>query len=179
MATPRLQISQAQVVGLRDQGKSWREIAEIIGCHINTIKRRSREWGLIGRATEAVEEAAANATRVSVAKWTLRRAEEADRSGHVAAQVLTRLSQILPNVGLPLRNKAGEIIAPPSMTGLDVQRLARTYEILVRNAQLLSGGATDRIVTTGESVDDEIRRLMADMEDAEQLREDSVAGGDD
>ena len=171
MATPRLEISQAQVVGLRDQGKSWREIAEIIGCHINTVKRRSREWGLTGHATEAVEEAAARGTRVHVAKWELRRAEEADRSGQVASNVLVRLSQILPNVGLPLRNHKKEIIAPPSMTGLDVQRLARTYEILIRTAQLLSGGVTDRTEVDGSAFDREYRELVDELEsfdDADQ-----------
>lgn len=136
MTSDRIEIDQDQVERLRRAGRSWTEIAEVVGCSLRTIKRRAKAWGLTEIATEAVQQAAEHASKVAQARWTLRRAEEADRAGQVASRTLVRLNQIIPDVAMGGKDEGG--------LALTVFRLARSYEILVKNAQLLSGGATER-----------------------------------
>jgi len=143
MTDHRIEISRDEVVALVKQGKTWPEVAAAVGCSVRTIKRRAREWGLSERATEQLEKAAQVAGRTSAAKWTIRRAEEADRAGQVASRTLLRINQILDEVG----------VGETSVRSLDVVRLARTYESLVKNAQLLSGGATERHESLGEDME--------------------------
>ncbi len=165
-APDRIEVDQAQVTRLREDGKSWPEIAAVVGCSLTTIKRRSKRWGLVDRATEAVEEAASRATRVASAKWTLRRVEQADLAGMTANAARRVLSDLLPTVGLPIFDDKGDLVSTSNGHGLDVYRLARTYEILIKQAQLLSGGATERAeVFDDEAFDDEYKRLVKELRD--------------
>lgn len=162
---PRIDLSRDDVERQRRLGRSWSEIADEVGCSVRTIKRRAKEWGLSEKATEAVEAAAAQAGRVAAAKWILRRAEEADRAGIVATSVRMQLVQLLPLAGMPIVDKNGQIVGGPQESGLTIYRLARTYEILIKNAQLLSGGATERTEQSGEdALNVEYRALVAEME---------------
>ncbi len=161
----RIPIDRAEVVKLRRNGRSWPEVADAVGCGLTTIKRRASEWGLAD-PTEQQEKAARSAGKIAVARWEAHRAEHANSAGAVASRILIKLDKLIPSIGTPVRDGKGQVIAPAQLAGMDAFRLARTYEILVKSAQLLSGGVTERTESLdAESFDAEYDRLVRELRD--------------
>ncbi len=166
--TERIPIDRRQVLQLRRNGRSWREIADVVGCGLTTIKRRASEWGLAEQQQLQAhqEQAAKSAGRIATARWEAHRAEHANSAGAVASRILVKLDTLIPLIGSPVRDGKGNVIAPAQVAGMDAFRLARTYEILVKSAQLLSGGATERTESLDqESFDAEYERLVRELKD--------------
>ncbi|MBK9178738.1 MAG: hypothetical protein IPM45_04050 [Acidimicrobiales bacterium] len=129
-------------------GQTASQIAAALGCTRQAVDKHAKaeRWE---RTTEAARLAAhqrAEQTRAAVEtahrRWAERRAGEADAAGITAAVVRQAMRDAAAAANAPMLSAA-----------------ARAYDTLIRNAQLLSGGATERAEAL-DAIDAEVARLV-------------------